>query len=267
VTGWAGPVAVGGTGGSGTRVVARLLLLLGVAMGSNRNAEEDAVPFADFDWQWGPELFALQLAGHDSAPGVWTDAVPEEAERQFLTVLRAHRTGESQWGWKHPHSYLLLPFLGRLLPDLRFVHVLRDGRDVALSGNQRQLELYGPVLLGDGLPAQGRVARSAAFWSRANCLAADYAERRLAGRYLRVRLEDLCADPERAVSRLAALLGLSPPDGAQRDAAARMVNPPSSLGRWRHEAQGTVDEVTRAAGPGLVRFGYAVEGRRTSQSM
>ena len=52
------------------------------------------------------------------------------------------------WGWKHPHSLLLLPLLVDAWPRLRFVHVVRDGRDMAFSANRNQLaggKLYGPM--------------------------------------------------------------------------------------------------------------------------
>ena len=43
------------------------------------------------------------------------------------------------WGWKEPRSIYLVPFLDAAMPSLRFLHFVRDGRDMAFSENQNQL--------------------------------------------------------------------------------------------------------------------------------
>ena len=58
----------------------------------------------------------------------------------FRRVLEDHcapiAANPRPWGWKEPRSIYLLSFLHRHLPALRFLHVVRDGRDMALSKNQ-----------------------------------------------------------------------------------------------------------------------------------
>jgi choline-sulfatase len=246
-----GPVVVGGTGGSGTRVVARILIALGVDMGATRNPADDSLPFAAFDWRWGREVVAAQLA-HRGASGRLGDA-----RRALESVLRtqASRTG-APWGWKHPHSYLLLPFLRDAVDGLRFVHVMRDGRDNALSSNQRQLDHYGPLLLGPNDGITDRRCRAAAFWSRANGLAADTGQAELTDAYMRLRLEDLCADPAAGVDALIAFAGVHPRE-EQRATAIALVTAPASLGRWRAAPPSLRAALEQAARQGLTRFGYA----------
>ena len=253
----AGPVVVGGTGGSGTRVVARILMSVGVNMGAQRNAEEDALALANFDWRFGPTLLALELQGQGADFGRWDGVLPDGAAAAFLQALRDHgANGHRPWGWKHPHAYLLLPFLRCMLPAARFVHVVRDGRDVALSANQRQLHHYGALVLGrDGSTALP--VRSAAFWSRANALAADFGEAHMPADYLRVRLEDLCTNPVASVRTIARFLGLDAL--TQTHAAAigqTVVTMPTSLGRWRSAPDTLRMTVQRAAMDALIRFGY-----------
>jgi hypothetical protein len=233
---------------------------LGVFMGADRNAEEDSLPLAAFDWRWGQELLALQLAGHGTDFGNWASSVPAEAEQMFIRAVRAHGGGGlARWGWKHPHSYLLLPFLHRMIPNLTFVQVVRDGRDIALSSNQRQLSQYGELLLGQSSAATSAADRSAAFWSMANCLSADYAETHLGQNYLLLRLEEICADPASALSGLARLLRLSPACYSRDNripACHGIIAVPTSLGRWRHEPPDRIMALEQAGRPGLVRFGY-----------
>jgi hypothetical protein len=159
-----------------------------------------------------------------------------------------------RWGWKEPRSIYLLPFLHRQLPALRFLHVVRDGRDMALSENQNQVRKHGDAVpLPEGLSA---AARSIALWSWVNLEARRYGEEHLGGRYLRVRFEDLCERPAEVTARM---LGFFEVDGDPA-ALANEVAPPSSLGRWRAESPTLVAELERAGGRALVELGYELDG-------
>ena len=55
------------------------------------------------------------------------------------TINDAKMAEDSKWGWKSPRSIYYLPYYKAILGDaFRFIHVVRDGRDVALADNQRQ---------------------------------------------------------------------------------------------------------------------------------
>jgi len=164
-----------------------------------------------------------------------------------LPIAGAPRT----WGWKEPRSIYLLPFFHRYLPALRFLHVIRDGRDMALSSNQNQLRKHGDAArIPHDLPP---AARSIALWSWVNLEAARYGEERLGGsRYLRTRFESLCERPAETARELMEFAGL---DGDPW-AAAREVVAPATLGRWRDASPETIAELERVGGPALRAFGY-----------
>jgi Sulfotransferase family len=154
------------------------------------------------------------------------------------------------WGWKEPRSVYLLGFLLRQLPALRFVHVVRDGRDMALSTNQNQLRKHADAA---GIPPDlAPPARSIALWSWVNLRAALFGAELLGARYCLVRFEDLCASPVEVAGEVLAFAGL---DGDAAAAAAH-VEPPESLGRWRREDAEAVAELERLGGGALQRFGY-----------
>ena len=48
---------------------------------------------------------------------------------------------------KNPRSMFLLPFFDSYFPALKFIHIVRDGRDMAYSKNQNQLHKHGSTLL------------------------------------------------------------------------------------------------------------------------
>ncbi|MBX3376005.1 MAG: sulfotransferase [Phycisphaeraceae bacterium] len=66
--------------------------------------------------------------------------MPEEAAtraaRAFLSSLMndyAAARGKRRWAEKTPDNALYVPFLATLYPEARFVHIVRDGLDVAMS--------------------------------------------------------------------------------------------------------------------------------------
>jgi hypothetical protein len=56
---------------------------------------------------------------------------PDAVSRIFSAYAR--RYGKERWGDKMPGYVLQIPLLASLFPGAQFVHVIRDGRDVALS--------------------------------------------------------------------------------------------------------------------------------------
>lgn len=234
------PLVIGGTGGSGTRLVAQIARLAGRYMGDDRSEAEDSRLFAGFDWKWG--LRYLQ-SGSSAA-----------MEQEFEEVLASHlenRPDGLSWGWKCPHSYLLIPFLRSQFPRMKFIHVIRDGRDMAFSENQMQALHYGSRLLPH--PNEPQAVGSAAWWSWANLRARD-ASKALGADYLLVRLEDLCANRDSA----AKVLEFCGHENVNHDlpATAALVTRPDSLGRWRSRDPILVRRVEAACSPALWDFGY-----------
>lgn len=116
-----------------------------------------------------------------------------EGFRAFYRMYAA-RFGKPRWGDKTPHYCFELDTIRRLLPEARFVHVIRDGRDVALSLREMW---FSP---GRAVEAQAlhwlecvRTAR------RAGLGHPDYVE---------VRYEDLVLDPRQTLTRVCAHVGL-----------------------------------------------------------
>jgi hypothetical protein len=244
-----GPNAIGATGGSGTRVVARIVREGGMFTGTDLNAYEDALPFGEYSDRWIDDF--VRAGGQPAPPELLT-----RMRGDLDSLVRSHLgdlpPSARVWGWKEPRSIYLVPFFDAAMPSLRFLHFLRDGRDMAFSENQNQLVKHGDALLGDDLRKEKTPVRSIAVWSRVNAAAADYGETRLGERYLRVRFEDLCAQPEETVRAIYDFFGLH----GDAEAAAAAVRPPDTLGRWRLRRKGIVDALHRTAEPALARFGY-----------
>ena len=250
------PLVIGGVGGSGTGAVARVISSVRF-LGTNVNRAFDALDLADLDWRWGAQYLWAERAGtqHELVPTM---------RSEFRAAVARHLSslaGEPRpWGWKHPHSLLLLPFLVHEFPRLRFIHVIRDGRDIAFSHNRNQLGQYGDLA---SVPRQAPLpVQAIRYWDWANTRAAEHGEALLGRAYCRVRLEDLCRRRRKTV------LGLLRFAGADHDAnsllrdALRSVQRPSSLGRWRRQPLALVAAVEGAGDKALRRFGYQTDDCR-----
>jgi hypothetical protein len=189
-------------------------------------------------------------------------------------ALYARRHGKSRWGDKTPKYLRRTAEIERVLPEARFVHVIRDGRDVALSARDAWAFRDSPI------PTLARRWRK------------DVNRGRSAGRrrahYLELRYEDLVRDPEGELSRVCAFCGLRYADAMLRyheTAEARLseledkmlpggqtlrrearlaihertASPPQPerAGRWRREMSGNdVAEFEAVAGDLLADLGY-----------
>jgi GT2 family glycosyltransferase len=228
------PGVIGATGGSGTRVLAEIVQRAGMFVGSDLNRSLDALDFAAFFDRW---------VGRELTPGTAADL------RSLVNRQHAEARGRP-WGWKEPRSVYLLPFLAAELPGLRFLHLVRDGRDMALSDNQVQLRKHGDAVLGASEEAEA--LRSIALWREVNLRAADFGEQELGERYLRIRFEDLCEQPAVVAARVLRFFGLE--GDAQQ--AANEVQAPATLGRWIDADPRLQAALNERAGDALRRFGY-----------
>jgi hypothetical protein len=125
-----------------------------------------------------------------------------DALRAFYE-LYAERVGKPRWGDKTPDYVKKVRRISRILPEARFVHVIRDGRDVALSHNKRiarRGEQGRPPV-----PA-GEMARR---WrKRIEKARYDARDSRAVGHYIEVRYEDIVTETEPTVRRICEFLEL-----------------------------------------------------------
>ena len=249
------PVVIGATGGSGTRVVVTILQACGVALGTRLNESLDPFVFMRYYDRW-IDAFVLDRSGVRPLGSDERSAMRRElgeAVKEHLADAAPARG--APWGWKSPRSIFLLPLLDEVFPQMRFVHVVRDPRDMAFSANQRQVIAHGGVYLSPEERAEPDPIQSALLWKRVNADAAAYGRSSMPGRYLLLRFEDLCADPAGTSTELASFVGAATEPDRIRDAAAS-VSPPASVGRWRQEDPELVRRIDAVVAGDLEAFGY-----------
>lgn len=151
-------LVIGGSDGSGTRAFARTMLKLGVPVRIDDRESLDihgAVMFGGEGW---PPLVKNILNATHSANYELTD-LPTETEttvkkemqllkdsfdewqlkfeqryfvRQHMNMTIPIRATDAATGFKAPVTMLLLPLLKETFGKIKFLHIVRDGRDVAL---------------------------------------------------------------------------------------------------------------------------------------
>jgi hypothetical protein len=104
------------------------------------------------------------------------------------------RDGKQRWGDKTPGYIALAPQLARLYPGAKFIHLFRDGRDVAKSFQSKRW--YGRWL-----------HDNAREWIEAMEFERRWSRTDLARHFLPVRYEDLVLDTEATVRRICDFLG------------------------------------------------------------
>jgi hypothetical protein len=177
------------------------------------------------------------LVGHRRWPDLALDA--DELRRRYEALPRpsagdairtvfamyAARQGKSRWGDKTPAYLTNIAEIGAALPEARFVHIIRDGRDVALS-----------ILR---MPERDRPMRNprdagavATRWSRRIARAREQAEG--LPHYLELRYEELVTKPEPVLRRVC--------EFAELEFAEAMLD-------YHANARGRLEEMNRDLAP------------------
>ncbi len=119
----------------------------------------------------------------------YADAV-EAAYRAWARVKH-----KSCWGDKTPRYIENIPLLAQLWPEAKFVHQIRDGRNVVLSYADVP---FGPKTLG----------KAADLWSQRVTAGLVEGRKLGSGRYLEIRYEEFVADPAGKAKTLCDFLGI-----------------------------------------------------------
>ena len=207
------------------------------------------------EWGLSTDAVAARLR-----PGMTTG----EAIAAVFEAYAAERH-KPRWGDKTPLYMQHLPLLERLFPEASFVHLIRDGRDAALSFLSVP---RGIMTEGWGYPRD--VAGFACQWATEVRAARTLGERVGPGRYLELRYEALVADPAGELRRTCSFAGLEydeamlgyvgRTESARKEHQQRLNEPPRvGVRDWSTEMPVADREAFEAvAGDLLAELGYPV---------
>ena len=221
--------------------------------------------------RWGD--FGLDAREYEARVAALEPLTAAEAIRAFYRLYAAKQS-KARWGDKTPGYIRKTQPIQRVLGEARFIHMIRDGRDVALS----VLPLnFGP----------STVTEAAELWVKR--VSTGRRQANAANHYTEVTYEDVIADTEATLRRVCEFLdlGFDPAmlayheraderlaekardlekeGGRTQPAAARVASHALAseaprtdrIGRWRREmSPEDVAEYERIAGPLLAELGY-----------
>ncbi|HEY7673268.1 MAG TPA: sulfotransferase [Gammaproteobacteria bacterium] len=239
----ASPIVVIGMHRSGTRLLVEILDKLGVFMGADRQADSESVAFMLINEEilhqcgalWSEPMSAhFMLAQPDVVGQIAMSA------REALTAQLERYAGPSGWhaegsakdlpvfGWKDPRNTFTLPVWKQIFPNLRAIHIVRHGVDVAASLARRHAAAL-RAATGESVPSALTVIRDHALgvlssrrgWTLAEALTMweQYVEKArqesaaLGERALEVRYEELLMQPERVIPAIASFCRVPAPAG------------------------------------------------------
>lgn len=257
-----GPVVVGGVGGSGTRVVTEMLMDMGYFMGDARNSAGDNLWFRFLlkrdDWfernredhpeviHEGLDLLTRILTGPfrptPSEVRFILGAARDSGWRGFKRTFRLLRYRKDNfdpyvgWGWKVPSSHVYLDLLDKHFKNLKYIHLMRHGLDMAYSKTVGQLFDFGRFY-GVEPPASKEDLPPAflKYWVRANQQALALGARMGPERFLLMRFHELCDHPRDQIERLVTFLGLQP-SAVDLERYVAIPKTPASAGRYKQHS-------------------------------
>lgn len=167
----------------------------------------------------------------------------------------AEQTGKRRIGSKNPAFGYCLDLVNRLFPGCRVVHVVRDGRDCALSHRRVRWGFQNAF-------------STATNW-RNYLKIIGQSSTQMSGRYFEFRYEDLLLNPESTMSRLEHFIT----DCPGNPVATRFLQDQRSLradrvAQWRQEMPERSQAIFESvAGDMLQRYGYPLMGVNQAPSL
>jgi hypothetical protein len=190
------------------------------------------------------------------------DRVVREAEpHTYAGILAAimRQSAECQqmnrWGDKTPEYTAHLPVLHELFPSAQFIHIVRDGRDVALSGYQTHF----------GAKNAYAAARK---WSKTLTQVHAFVATVPKGAFMELRYEDLLTNTVATFERIITFLDIENPGGdvaaVGQSAACDLRS--GNFGKWKTALSPREQDMFVAiAGTQLAHYGYeAAPGPRSA---
>lgn len=266
-----GPIIIGGIGGSGTRVVAQILKEFNVFIGEDLNEPLDNLSytllFKRRRWFYknhnnqkeifkgirileksmlhkNPRLtlselwfllkstFSMYIDGHNhlkDGKGKW-------ALQRYRKIIEGCDFDENKyigWGWKEPNSHLILPYLYEYFPNMKYIHTIRNGLDMAFSSNQQQLYNWGPLFgIKNPLSSEETSKFSFKYWININNKIIKYGKRYDNDRFYLLNFDLLCSNPELELKKLFGFLSISYSD-SQLFRSKSLLKIPSSKDRYK----------------------------------
>lgn len=175
----------------------------------------------------------------------------------FCTYTEKHSPGSKIWGDKTPMNTLYLDWIGTVFPRSKFIHIIRDGRDVASS--YLKMERYDTIL------------EAANRWINSIESAQSFGSK-IKENYIEIRYEELVTKPEEVIKYTCDFLDIDYDSkmldhtkqvkklgDTDKEHHSNLSKPISSdsVGKWRNNlSESDQESITKLLHKHLQRLGY-----------
>lgn len=159
-----------------------------------------------------------------------------------ICLKRAGKDGKNAWGDKTPDYTLDTEIIYKLFPDAKFIYIVRDGRDVALSLLEKP---WGP----------NNFVACAEYWKKYDLTEDVYNKLKSNKQLFFLRYEDLLTDSGKMVKEVYNFLE----EDAEKEEVQKLVQKirPTNFNKWKNKmSRRQIEFFERTAGKTLKKFGY-----------
>jgi len=260
-------VAVGGLGGSGTRLIAQILMEIGIYMGDDLNGVNDNLIFARLlknppwlesaskaevnkrlevfeHYMSGEKLIYTEISEYFKAcrtnPTFLSNfnsliaivCTFQLLKRQALGRIKRH----SEWGWKEPNNHIFIEYLVGYFSGIKYIHVVRHGLDMAYSKNKAQLKFFGKrfgIKVKDWSDDNEVTKKQLDYWIKTTETAIAKGKELLKERFYLLNYDMLCSQPAVEVPKLINFLGIQV-NNQELEKLIMLPRVTSSQGRYKN---------------------------------
>lgn len=176
----------------------------------------------------------------------------------FLPAARA--SSARVWGEKTPRNLLYADLIAKIYPDAKFIHVVRDGRDVVSSILEKK---FWPVAKSKRYASTSNFfgditfEKVADYWANLIDIGLEQEARIGPERWLNVRFEDFSSGVEDAFGHVYEFLGVPQSADVVAKMSKHVRQNSTNTERWRRDlSDEQIKRIMDVSEPNLRRFGY-----------
>ena len=278
------PVIIGGSGGSGTRVVAEILKQSGVYIGQDLNKSNDNLLFSYLFKH--PNRFAKELNKNDSRLNeifnlherLFLGNCPNKIQhlkilwqarnvqlikpknrryrkwvlQRMLKIIQSKSVKPSLWGWKEPHTGFFLDAIQSYYPFSKYILVMRHGLDMSYTKTVEQLQYWSGCFEID--PNDLSPRNKFEYWYQYNKHIIVRANKLFEDRFLSTKMEDLCLKKESSINTLLDFVGIEVEKIPEN--ILRIPKIPKTYQRYLNHSMEWINDEVRSK---LYELGYSMD--------
>ncbi len=239
-------------GHSGTRILGWELDKLGIKMGTT---SENPAADSQFLKMTNTIKKIAQRHLHEPANAIPSPADLRLFQKRMVQYLEWLGDTSSPWGWKFPETYLIGNYVEATFPNALYIHMVRDGRDIAFKthSTDRPKKLGKTLLKHINAFDRPQHIRSALSWEFQIKRFEEFEEASNVKIHA-LSFEDLCQKPIETAEKLCEYIGFEMTQDC-RDWIENNINP-NKVSQYKSQDPEEIAKVESLIAPTLRKLGY-----------